>query len=87
MPSFYDSAKWKATRARVLKRDGYMCRECRKYGRMREAKIVHHIEHLDEHPEKAFDMNNLVSLCMACHDKAHPEKGTYEREKHTRPSF
>ena len=44
------------------------------YGRSRQAVVVHHIKHVDEFPELAYEDNNLVSLCQACHNKAHPEK-------------
>lgn len=75
MPAFnYESARWKQTRESILRRDGYQCQECRRYGRMREAAVVHHIKHADEHPELAYTPDNLVSLCDACHNKAHPEK-------------
>lgn len=73
--SFYDTAAWKRTRERVLRRDRYMCVDCRRYGRMREAVEVHHIQHLEDAPELALDPGNLVSLCKACHRKRHPEKG------------
>ena len=49
---------------------------CARYGRQREAKIVHHIKELEDHPELALVDDNLVSLCVSCHNKAHPEKGT-----------
>ena len=75
MIGFYKSAKWDAKRKAILRRDGYMCRNCRRYGRMREATTVHHIKHLDEHPELALVDSNLISLCADCHNKAHPEKG------------
>ncbi|MCQ2113333.1 MAG: HNH endonuclease [Bacteroidaceae bacterium] len=48
---------------------------CRRYGKKREATTVHHIKHLDEFPELAFDDKNLISLCGKCHNKMHPEKG------------
>lgn len=73
--SFYDSAAWKRVRSRVLRRDHYMCVDCRRYGRMVEAVEVHHIEHLEDAPERALDPANLISLCKACHRKRHPEKG------------
>lgn len=73
--NFYDSRAWKAVRAAILRRDGYLCKNCRRYGRSRPAQTVHHIKHLDEHPELALIPSNLVSLCNACHNEMHPEKG------------
>lgn len=70
----YTSVRWRKKKAQILRRDGYMCRECRRYGRKREAKIVHHIKHVDEYPELAYVDSNLISLCEGCHNKAHPEK-------------
>lgn len=71
----YKSQKWKRKRLAILRRDGYLCIECRKYGRNREAVTVHHIRHTDTNPELAYVDSNLISLCSACHNKMHPEKG------------
>ncbi len=71
----YKSKKWKHKRLCILRRDKYLCVECQKSGRRREAVTVHHILHTDEYPELGYDDNNLVSLCNACHNKMHPEKG------------
>jgi 5-methylcytosine-specific restriction endonuclease McrA len=73
---FYKSSRWLKKRAKILRRDGYQCVECKKYGRLREAKIVHHIKELQDYPELALEDSNLESLCMTCHNKKHPEKGT-----------
>jgi len=70
----YKSTMWKKKRIQILKRDGYMCQECKRYGRSVDATTVHHIKHVDEFPELAYQSNNLVSLCSACHNKMHPEK-------------
>lgn len=72
----YDSARWKKKRARILRRDGYMCQRCRRYGRHVEAREVHHIKPVDEFPELAWNDDNLVSLCHACHNAQHPEKAS-----------
>lgn len=71
----YNSPKWKRKRAWILKRDKYKCCECRRYGKNVEATTVHHIKHVDEYPELAYVDDNLQSLCAACHNKKHPEKG------------
>lgn len=73
--TFYSSKAWARRRAAILKRDGYLCANCKRYGRMTEAVTVHHIKHLDAYPELALEPDNLISLCNACHNKAHPEKG------------
>ena len=70
----YTGARWLRKRAAILRRDGYKCRWCARYGRAVPAKIVHHLKEADEYPELAYTDSNLVSLCQACHNKAHPEK-------------
>lgn len=71
---FLNSRAWKIKRKAILRRDGYMCAECRKYGKARPAVLVHHIVPFEEAPELALESKNLESLCLACHNKAHPEK-------------
>ena len=74
--AFYSSHKWKAFRKRILIRDEYTCQRCKRYGRITQAREVHHIKHLEDFPELAYDPKNCVSLCKACHNMQHPEKGT-----------
>ncbi|WP_083998412.1 HNH endonuclease [Caryophanon tenue] len=92
--NFYKTKRWKATREKVLRRDGYECKECRRYGRNRIAACVHHVNPLLEHPEWRIQMWNLISLCNSCHDKMHDrendvltELGEYWRNKVTPPQF
>ena len=79
---FYKSAAWLRKRAKILRRDKYLCVECRRYNRRGAdglpiaAYTVHHIVPLEIDPSKKLDDKNLRSLCRACHNKAHPEKGS-----------
>lgn len=76
---FYTSARWRAFRERIMRRDEYTCQRCKRYGKLTPAREVHHIKHLDEYPELAFEPSNCVALCKACHNMQHPEKGTKSR--------
>ena len=73
----YKSKRWKKKRQTILKRDGYVCQACKRYGRRKEATTVHHIKHADEYPDLAYTDSNLISLCEACHNKEHPEKAKH----------
>lgn len=70
-------ANWRQQRQKARKRDGYKCQACgmseKKNGR---ALDVHHIvpfRKFDDY-RKANRLENLISLCRSCHQKA--EKGT-----------
>ena len=68
---FYDDPKWIRLRDSVLRRDGYMDKESRRYGIIRPAEIVHHIFPKDEFPEYAFSVWNLISLSRQTHNEMH----------------
>ena len=81
----YKDPRYLRARAAALARDKYLCQECRKYGRIttedgesdkkKKILLTHHIKSIEEHPELAFDVDNLVTVCWSCHNKEHPEKG------------
>ena len=78
---FYKTAAWLRARYAAMSRDGFLCQDClarhraRGYGRVRPASLVHHIKSYQDYPELGLVLENLVSLCDACHAKRHPEKG------------
>lgn len=89
---WYNSAAWKAMRDQVLRYDHYECQECKKRGRYRKAVIVHHVKHLKDRPDLALSLydpdtgeRQLVSLCRACHEKAHPERAIHPRVSGRKP--
>lgn len=78
---FYCEAEWKAKRAEVLRLDHYECQRCKERGKLTKAVLVHHVKHLDERPDLALEIydpqtgeRQLVSLCRACHEEAHPDR-------------
>ena len=83
---FYNSTMWKHKRMQILERDHYECQDCRKRLRdavaagdilrgeekkIRRAEEVHHIVELKEHPELGLEEDNLISLCVTCHNLRH----------------
>ena len=56
---------WERIRRRVLDRDGWRCRECRRPGRLE----VDHIKPL--HRGGTDEMDNLRALCRGCHIDRH----------------
>lgn len=61
--SIYSSPRWKSVRFLAKKRDGFRCVECGASGRLE----VDHRKPLRSAPELAFDLENLQTLCIACH--------------------
>ena len=83
--SFYDSPEWRAKRRQILAADRHECQECKRRGRYSRAVIVHHVQHLEDHPELALsdvytdahgvERRQLVSVCRDCHETVcHPER-------------
>lgn len=69
--SFYKSVRWLSKRAKILRRDQYECKECRRYGKVTEATTVHHIFQLKDYPEYKLNSFNLYSCCSTCHNSFH----------------
>ena len=70
----YKSKRWIEMAGRAMKRDGYKCQLSSRYGRNVPAEVVHHIYPVDEYPEYAYCMWNLISLSRAAHNKLHDRK-------------
>lgn len=73
----YNSKRWEDVRKRILRRDGYMCQECKRFGRMREGSHVHHIFPAEHYEELRYKDWNLITLCQSCHNKMH-DRDTHE---------
>lgn len=67
----YKTKRWERKRAVILRRDEYLCQECKRYGKSKEADTVHHINSVEERPDLAWVNINLLSLCGPCHNRMH----------------
>ena len=98
---FYNSKKWELKRMSIIKRDCYECQDCRERLRnaavkgiqlkgedrkIRRAEQVHHIKELKEYPELGLEDDNLISLCIQCHNirhGRHPKRFTKRKKRLT----
>lgn len=71
MSGFYSTPEWIAVRDAAKKRDGNRCTRCGTPASRSVRILVHHIVPLKHAPNLALDIQNLVCLCDACHNKAH----------------
>lgn len=72
--SFFNSAQWHRLRFHALVRDMFRCVICgTDISGMRRAR-VDHIKPRSTHPEIAYDLDNLRSLCADCDNQSHREK-------------
>lgn len=67
----YSSKRWKQLRAKVLRRDGYMCQFALRKGLRVPADTVHHIHPVDQYPEYQWCEWNLISLSAEAHNIMH----------------
>jgi hypothetical protein len=65
----YHSKEWKLMRELVLTRDGNKCVRCGAENSWKNALQVEHVLSKAYHPELAFEMSNLMTLCNRCHKK------------------
>ena len=67
----YNSKAWATVRQKALIRDNFLCIPCCKQGIETRADEVHHIIEVQDDIRKAYDLENLESICHKCHMKLH----------------
>lgn len=92
---FYDSGAWRKLRSKIKKRDNYECQWCKASGRLaidrneqsktanrkKISLVCHHIKEIEFHPELAHDEDNIVTICVPCHEKHHGRSFMYKQKK------
>lgn len=74
--SLINTTRWRKIRLQKLGQQP-LCEMCLKAGRTTLAKEVHHIAPIEQAPTKseatarAYDIGNLMSLCVNCHKEIH----------------
>lgn len=64
----YKSHRWKKVRNLIMRRDGGLCQQCKRDGRITLASVVDHIEELKDGGDP-YALENLEALCHSCHTR------------------
>lgn len=68
----FKEPRYIAWREAVLKRDDYVCQQCRRRCRKYERGLAaHHIKHYATHPLLRYAVSNGLTLCRSCHLQLH----------------
>lgn len=93
---FYKGSAWygpRGMRQRALDRDNHECQMCKREGRVTvdservdgERKVprlnVHHIMEIEYYPELALELDNLMTVCISCHNRIHNKMIGYTTKK------
>ena len=82
---FYNSSDFRNLKKSIFKDFHYECQECLKKHKYTRATVLHHVKHVDKHPELCLSRYyvdkagikrlQLEPVCAECHNMLHPEKG------------
>jgi len=73
---FYNSTAWRKMREFIYKRDDGLCQPCLELGHYTVGDIVHHKVELMDDWELRLDADNLVTVCIKCHNAIHKGDGS-----------
>ncbi|MCT3348933.1 HNH endonuclease [Lactobacillus hominis] len=78
---FYHSKEWRRLRKQALDRDHRLCQVCLRKGKLTFATTVHHIKPIRAFKGQKLELDNLLTVCPACHNSLHREKPMDLRKK------
>lgn len=67
----YKEPRWLKLRASVLRRDNYTDQYLKRYGKMKQAEVVHHIFPVVDFPQYQYEAWNLISVTKSTHQSFH----------------
>lgn len=67
----YKEPRWVALRRKILTRDKYMDQYLKRYGKFKNADIVHHIFPVKDFPQYQYCEWNLISVSRSTHNLFH----------------
>lgn len=67
----YKEPRWVELRKSILRRDSYLDQYLKRYGKFKNADVVHHIFPVEDFPEYEYETWNLISVSRSTHNMFH----------------
>lgn len=80
----YKTNRWQRLRKVIISRDYGLCQECKRRGVITKGIVVHHVVEAREDITKFWNKDNLELICLACHNKEHPERSGGNKKPKTK---
>ena len=71
MRDFHHTKGWRRIRETALRKHGYQCAMSKRYGKNVQAQMVHHALPVEDYPQYAMALWNLVPMTNEWHCKMH----------------
>ena len=85
--AFYADTRWHKLSEQVKLRDDYMCQECLRNGFYTVGNVSDHIIEVRDDWDRRWDINNLQTLCVKCHNKKTREEKAKRNHRSPRVSI
>lgn len=76
---FYNSREWRDLRNYKFAMADGLCELCRKKGKVKAAREIHHIVPIEIDYSKRLEYDNLIALCKDCHDSFHGRESQLQK--------
>jgi 5-methylcytosine-specific restriction endonuclease McrA len=79
---FYNDFYWRKLSHEIIREQHGECQICKARGKFTPAVLTHHVKHLKDFPELAYEryqdksctVRQLIALCQKCHEEQHPDR-------------
>lgn len=88
---FYNDYYWRKLSHEIIAEQKHECQMCKSRGRYGRGVITHHVNHLKDRPDLAYERyytvpdgsrkRNLIAVCRDCHKMLHPNEWHKKRKQ------
>ena len=85
--AFYADTRWRKLSEQAKRRDDYMCQKCLSKGIYTIGNVADHIIEVKDDWDRRWDISNLQTLCVKCHNRKTREEKAKRNHRSPRLSI